>query len=162
MNMFSIGSDLDLTRSNAHTYLAFPDSSFAVGRHYFKRNRTLGILLKNITPFCAQCVRLDRRGQQGREVAIAKPVPIGKVTYQYLENTVRRLSLDADAVDLADLVSNVDEAGSIGRTAMHYARYHDLPGDLARFYGRPLWSTCKLMFSLGLRGARVKERLRIS
>lgn len=86
-------------------------------------------------------LRWDRKGKLAKDEVEA-------VTYQYFKNTGRSLSFDADAVDLANLVSNVNEAGSIGRAAVHYSRYHNLPGDLARFYGRPLLSTCKLMFSL--------------
>lgn len=71
---------------------------------------------------------------------------IKAATHQYLKNTVRSLSFDADAVHLANFVSNVNEAGSIGRAAMHYSCYHDLAGDLACFNGRPLLSTCKLIF----------------
>lgn len=71
---------------------------------------------------------------------------IKAATHQYLKNTVRSLSFDADAVHLANFVSNVNEAGSIGRAAMHYSCYHDLAGDLTCFNGRPLLSTCKLIF----------------
>ena len=71
-------------------------------------------------------------------------------TYQYFENAVRSLSLDADAVDLAHFVADVNEAGPIGRAAVHYSRYHDLASDLARFYGRSLLSTCKLIFFIAV------------
>lgn len=85
-------------------------------------------------------VQIDRQSSTRRENKIEA------ATYQYFKNTIRSLSLDADAVDLANFVADVNEAGSIGRTAMHYSRYHDLAGDLACFYGRPLLSTCKLIF----------------
>lgn len=68
------------------------------------------------------------------------------VAHQYLENTVRSLSFNADSVHLANFVPDVNEAGSIGRPAVHYPCYHDLAGHLARFNGRPLLSTCKLIF----------------
>lgn len=64
-----------------------------------------------------------------------------------MQDETRRLSLDADTIDLADLVADVDETGSVGRAAVHYSRNHDLAGDLAGFYGRPLMSRCKLVFS---------------
>lgn len=65
-----------------------------------------------------------------------------------MQDETRRLPLHADAVDLADLVADVDEAGPVGRAAVHYPRDHDLAGDLAGFYGRPLMSRCKLVSSL--------------
>jgi len=65
-----------------------------------------------------------------------------------VQDEVRCLALDADTVDLADLVAHVDEAGPVGCAAVHYSRDHDLAGDLAGFYGRPLMSRCKLVLSL--------------
>jgi len=71
-----------------------------------------------------------------------------KSAYQNVQHEVGRLPLNADTVDLTDLVADVDEAGPVGCAAVHYSRDHNLAGDLAGFYGRPLMSRCKLVLSL--------------
>lgn len=65
-----------------------------------------------------------------------------------MQDETRRLSLDADSVDFADFIANVNETGSVSRAAVHYPRDHNLASDLAGFYGRPLMSRCKLVLSL--------------
>ncbi|EZA58927.1 hypothetical protein X777_16886 [Ooceraea biroi] len=65
-----------------------------------------------------------------------------------MQDETRRLSLNADTVNFADLVADVNETRSVGCAAVHYPRDHDLASDLTGFYGRPLMSRCKLVLSL--------------
>lgn len=69
------------------------------------------------------------------------------LSYQNMQDETGRPSFDADTVDFADLVTDVDKTRPVGRAAVHYSRDHNLAGDLAGFYGRPLMSRCKLVFS---------------
>lgn len=59
-------------------------------------------------------------------------------SYQDLQHVSRRLALDADAVDLDDLVAGVDQPRAVGGAAVHDSSYHDLARLLVRLDRRAL------------------------
>ena len=60
-------------------------------------------------------------------------------SYQDLQDVVGRLAEHVDAVDFDDLVAGMDQAGPVGRSAVHHASDDDLARPLIRFDRRALF-----------------------
>lgn len=97
-------------RLDAH--LALPLIQLTVRGHQLERDGSLGILLKVRSRYIKTAPSL--RGNQ---------------THQNLQHIAGRFALHVDVVDLDDLVTHVDQPGSIGRPTVHDSR----DDDLARF-----------------------------